>query len=249
METVKVLYDGNGKKGGTVSGIPADDGVHISGDKVTLSIQKPIHSDVDSKKVVFLGWTAQATDQIYSRDDKTPEYISEVMLGDRDITVYAVWGYNEDGDEKEYTVTYDLNDGVPAENELYGPETVKNGAVHTVKAAPSRGDHIFAGWKDENGEMHQPGEKLTVDADLNLIAQWRSLNGDNPDAEKPNKPIGPGGSTNSNPPTNHTDGMPGTGDETDVVPWIILMGCSCFAALSILVVFILQGKRKKHENR
>ena len=248
-ETVKVLYDGNGKKGGTVSGIPADDGVHISGDKVTLSIQKPIHSDVDSKKVVFLGWTAQATDQIYSRDDKTPEYISEVMLGDRDITVYAVWGYNEDGDEKEYTVTYDLNDGVPAENELYGPETVKNGAVHTVKAAPSRGDHIFAGWKDENGEMHQPGEKLTVDADLNLIAQWRSLNGDNPDAEKPNKPIGPGGSTNSNPPTNHTDGMPGTGDETDVVPWIILMGCSCFAALSILVVFILQGKRKKHENR
>ena len=126
---------------------------------------------------------------------------------------------------------------------------MKNGAVHTVKAAPSRGDHIFAGWKDENGEMHQPGEKLTVDADLNLIAQWRSLNGDNPDAEKPNKPIGPGGSTNSNPPTNHTDGMPGTGDETDVVPWIILMGCSCFAALSILVVFILQGKRKKHENR
>ena len=249
METVKVLYDGNGKKGGTVSGIPADDGVHISGDKVTLSIQKPIHSDVDGKKVVFLGWTAQATDQIYSRDDKTPEYISEVMLGDRDITVYAVWGYNEDGDEKEYTVTYDLNDGIPAENELYGPETVKNGAVHTVKAAPSRGDHIFAGWKDENGEMHQPGEKVTVDGDLNLIAQWRSLNGDNPDAEKPNKPIGPGGSTNSNPPTNHTDAMPRTGDETDLVPWIILMGCSCFTVISILVVFILQGKRKKHKNR
>ncbi|MEE0435717.1 MAG: VWA domain-containing protein, partial [Peptococcaceae bacterium] len=67
--------------------------------------------------VVMIGWTAKEDNKIYAKGDKMPEVIDEVTIKDKDVTVYAVWGYDENGngkpdvEESSYTLTYDANGG------------------------------------------------------------------------------------------------------------------------------------------
>ena len=92
-EPVRIIYNGNAQEGGTVSNEPVNSNSYIPGDTVTLSDAGPVHSDVNGRKVIFLGWTKQATTQIYDWGDNAPEILKEVTLGSGDITVYAVWVY------------------------------------------------------------------------------------------------------------------------------------------------------------
>ena len=59
----------------------------------------PTHADIKGKPVVFLGWTAEKDTKIYSRTDTAPETISKIdVTAGEDVTVYAVYGCDENGD-------------------------------------------------------------------------------------------------------------------------------------------------------
>ena len=102
----KLIYDANGG-----DGAPVDDrGYHIT-ETVQLSTdQKPTHPAIEGRNVVFMGWTEQRDTTIYTKDDAAPALSTEVTFGTGDITVYAVWGYDEDGDNipdvTEHQITF-----------------------------------------------------------------------------------------------------------------------------------------------
>ena len=285
LEERRLRYDGNARSSGSVSGVPVDETIYLPGDKAVLSAAVPGHSDVNGKRVLFIGWTEGQTNSIYSRADAAPETVSEVVFTVADRTVYAAWGYDEDNDGtadvlETYSLTYDLNGGketppagrynvkkgteilltanknftrneneifagwsrtkhegaftkeqgdevnkilittaiirmgtedvtlyavwaedvnepddvpdykttwgviynlnggVPAPGVSYEREDVEFNALHTIKAQPERDGYRFAGWRDHwTGTTYQPGEKITVTADLNLIAQWIKTDG------------------------------------------------------------------------
>ena len=151
-EEYQLTYEANARDSGTVGAMPTISGVHIPSDKVTLSDAKPTHSDVDGKKVVFIGWTETQTNSIFGRADEAPATVTEVTFGAADKTVYAAWGYDEDDDGvadalETYSLTYDLNGGrgtPPAQvsNIVKGSEVKL-----TTEAGFSRdANELFVGW-------------------------------------------------------------------------------------------------------
>lgn len=90
-----------------------------------LSAIKPTHTAVSGKKVLFLGWSETKTTQIYGKDDKAAYEAIQTPVYDagdqfplaKDTDLYAVWGYDENGDDRPdvteqlYTLTYDANGG------------------------------------------------------------------------------------------------------------------------------------------
>ena len=132
--------------------MPTISGAHIPSDKVTLSDAKPTHSDVDGKKVVFIGWTETQTNSIFGRADEAPATVTEVTFGAADKTVYAAWGYDEDDDGvadalETYSLIYDLNGGSGTP-----PAQVSNIAKGSeVKLTTEAGfrrnaNELFVGW-------------------------------------------------------------------------------------------------------
>ena len=54
--------------------------------------------------VVFMGWSTTKLEKIYSVNDERPVTVSEIDITESE-TVYAVWGYDADGNG-----TADIND-------------------------------------------------------------------------------------------------------------------------------------------
>ena len=151
-EEYQLSYDANARDGDSVGAMPSKSGAHIPSDKVTLSDAKPTHSDVDGKKVVFIGWTETQTNSIFGRADEAPTTVTEVTFGAADKTVYAAWGYDENNDDtadalETYSLTYDLNGGdgtrpVRVSNIVKGSEVKL-----TTEADFSRNaNELFVGW-------------------------------------------------------------------------------------------------------
>ena len=169
LEEHTLTYDGNAQQRGTVSGSPTDSGVYIPGDKATLSKDKPIHSDVDGKKVVFIGWTENQTSSIFSRADKAPTTVTEITFGSADEIVYAAWGYDENSNNQAdvletYSLTYDLNGGngkapavlsnIPKGTRI--PLTTENGFTRKDK-------EVFVGWsRTQNSAAYTADQKEDV---------------------------------------------------------------------------------------
>ena len=107
-------YDGNAQTG-NVENIPTDSENYLKNTKVTLSTTTPTHSEVDGKKVLFLGWTETQNAKIYAKDDTAPTLVTEVTIPEGNKTVYAAWGYDENGEgtpdvkEDKYSLIYDGN--------------------------------------------------------------------------------------------------------------------------------------------
>ena len=149
-ESHSLSYAGN-EQGGAVTGLPTDTGRYIPGDTATLSTTKPTHAAVDGKAVLFIGWTAEKTDGIYSMTDVAPTTISEVSFASADVTVYAAWGYdaNNNGTAdvlETYTLSYDLNGGNGAKPaDVTG---LKVGSSVTLATGNFTRDHgeVFVGW-------------------------------------------------------------------------------------------------------
>ena len=194
LEEYTLTYDGNAQQGGTVTSLPTDTDIHIPNDKVTLNTTKPTHNDVDSKKVVFIGWTEAQTNAIFSRADTAPATVTEVTFGNANKTVYAAWGYDENNDGtadvlETYTLTYDLNGG----NET-APAKVSGIAKNTEitltadKNFIRNTNEVFVGWsvtkhnaaltaetKQEDLEkfLIAPGAKYRIQTeDVTLYAVW-----------------------------------------------------------------------------
>lgn len=63
---------------------------------------KPTHADDNSTKVAFVGWSLTDNDTIYGLDDSyDPSILADTVdVSSENKTVYAVWGYDTDGDGK-----------------------------------------------------------------------------------------------------------------------------------------------------
>ena len=98
LEKLTLTYDINGGYGTE----PVDRNPYMKGDQVTLETEAlPVHSPADDgTAVVFLGWGLKQVDTIYAAgEDYSAAGVTEsVTFEDEDITVYAVWGYDENND-------------------------------------------------------------------------------------------------------------------------------------------------------
>ena len=177
LEEYTLSYDGNAQQGGTVGTVPTDNNIYIPGDKAELSKDIPTHSnDVDGKKVVFIGWTEAQTNAIFSRADTAPTTVTEVTFGSANKTVYAAWGYDENGNGtadvlETYTLTYDLNGGSGT-----APEAVsgikKNTEVTLTeeKRFTRNPNEIFVGWSATKHEAALTAETKQEDLEKLLIS-------------------------------------------------------------------------------
>lgn len=175
LEEYTLTYDGNAQEGGTVANLPTDTDIHIPGDEVTLSSAAPTHNDVDSKKVVFIGWTEAQTNSIFGRADTAPATVTEVTFGSANKTVYAAWGYDENNNGtadvlETYTLTYDLNGG----NET-APTKVSGIAKNTEitltgeKEFTRNPKEIFVGWSVTKLDAALTAETKQEDVEKFLI--------------------------------------------------------------------------------
>ena len=188
----KLTYDANG---GTINGentrtvdVPVAD---ANGYTLDTSL-KPTHEAVDGDAVVFIGWTAEKDDKIYSKTDTEPATIDTVdVASDNNTVVYAVWGYdtnnNDQADvtETKYIVTY--TDGVEGEevfadqkheNLLYGDTTPK------FDGEPSRDGWNFTGWSPALEEKVTGNQTYTATwsekvSTINVVFQYSPEMGGN----------------------------------------------------------------------
>ena len=197
----KLIYNGNAQSGGLVSGLPSDNEIYLTDETVTLSDARPTHSSADGKSVVFLGWTERAT-KVLSRSDSEPILLERVTFDNADKTVYAAWGYDENGDGvadvlERYSLSYDLNGGTVSGGTGSAPAgqaNIKKGTRVSLAsgegltrqtAGPDGIAEVFAGWsrtkhkdaftaeqRDEAKKALVPGEIVMGTEDLTLYAVW-----------------------------------------------------------------------------
>lgn len=184
----KLIYNDNVQSGGSVSGLPTDNKIYLAGETASLSNDTPTYSSADGKRVVFLGWTEQHI-KILSRSDDEPSLVTSVAFTDADKTVYAAWGYDENGDGvadvlEKYSLSYDLNGGIVGGGTGSVPTDqtgIKKG--ETVVLAPGTGltrqtagpdgiAEVFVGWsraKHEDAftaEQRDEAEKALVSGEI-----------------------------------------------------------------------------------
>lgn len=97
-----VTYNANGGTFGSdetkTETVPAQDRYRLN----TTAEIKPTHADDNSTKVAFVGWSLDKKDTIYGLDNGYDDSIlaDTVDVSSEDKTVYAVWGYDTNGDGK-----------------------------------------------------------------------------------------------------------------------------------------------------
>lgn len=238
-EVRHIVYNGNPCRGTVISTtVPQDNAIYLPGDMLVLSQQIPTHSDVDGKAVAFIGWTAAAQDKLLSIDDDKPQTLTEFVFGDADVTVYAAWGYDEDGNGvadvlEAYVLSYDLNGGSPGQGVSYETQKLLPGASLKLKAAPQRSGYVFDGWKDEDGNIYQPESEIVMGADLKLTAQWL-LDSSDDDPQPPEDIVIPPAPS----------GLTETGDSAAVPLWLTLLAISG-AGIAALMVCTWRRRKEK----
>ena len=117
--------------------------------KLNTTDFKPTHADHDNKKVAFVGWSLDKKDTIYGLDNGYDPSIlaATVDVSSENKTVYAVWGYDTDGD------------GTPdVQDESYGITASVDGGNGSI-TPPTR--HVIAGTDAEF--TIQPEENYALD--------------------------------------------------------------------------------------
>lgn len=180
LEERKLTYDGNAQQEGRVGHLPpevtqtTDHTPLLPKDPVTLT-GEPTHTDVGNKKVIFIGWTENKTNSIFSRADTAPITVTEVKMNNTDKTVYAAWAYDEDDDNEAdvletYTLTYDLNEGTGTI-----PEKKTNIQKNTLITLSNQKDftrnpnEIFVGWSKDFHTQALPAEQDVEKVKANLF--------------------------------------------------------------------------------
>ena len=96
-DSYSLTYNANGGYGT----MPVDKNAYVTGDTVTLETEAvPDHEpDANGTAIVFLGWSTTQTSTTYGAGGNYGEVVTDsVTFADKDITVYAVWGYDTNGD-------------------------------------------------------------------------------------------------------------------------------------------------------
>lgn len=131
------------------TGAPEKETGLIYGETYKLSQEEPTHEDEtwngQTVKVLFVGWTTdeRVQGEIYSIEDTAPNTITRVTITGN-TTVYAVWGYDADGDGQpdvtentKYTITASWDDN--------------QGDVTAVYDAPEQTSATSKVWKVASG--------------------------------------------------------------------------------------------------
>ena len=114
-----IIYDANG---GDTSSVPAEQTGVLAGSKAMLRDAEPSHAEENGKAIVFIGWTTEQNRTVYSRRSTLPTVYykpgDEITMPARNLTLYALWGYDENGNdtgadvlENKYTLAYNVNGG------------------------------------------------------------------------------------------------------------------------------------------
>ena len=181
-ETIKVyyvkdaqytlIYDANGGEGA-----PTDTKKYAQGDKVTLSPTEPTHADVTYEgkktKVVFIGWAQdkpEKQDEIYAAGENYGTTVDNVTFADKDITVYAVWGYDTNGDGTADATQVMIQ---PADITIY-----TGGTGYTGVVTGENGETVAID-QDGNG-LPEPGFYFTLPFDVNDAIKDAAETGGNP---------------------------------------------------------------------
>ncbi len=95
-DSYSLTYDANGGYGT----MPVDKNAYVKGDTATLETEAvPNHGAVNDLPVVFLGWSTEQVADPFDAGENYGEVVKDsVTFEDEDITVYAVWGYDQNGD-------------------------------------------------------------------------------------------------------------------------------------------------------
>ena len=127
-KTYTLAYDTNG---GNTDGPAVQSG--LLPDTYPLSATKPTHASVDGKAVVWIGWTAEQDTAIYERETASfnPSHLlTTVTISNKDETVYALWGYDENGNgtadvlEQTATITFRIANGTWADGSTADKQTL-----------------------------------------------------------------------------------------------------------------------------
>ena len=167
-----LTYDFNG-------GIyPQQDGTLLKKNSVTLAPGEYTLDEVagylepvpnfygQGEKVLFAGWTTEVPEEagkVYHYDDPNiPEIEETVTITDQPVTVYAVWGYDEDQDG-----VADINEIIvtPADITIY-----TGGDSYTGEIVDSKGDPVTSGGEGETQDYNgfpEPGFYITLPTALN----------------------------------------------------------------------------------
>ena len=235
LETYSLSYDLNGGTGTIPTGAQ---GIQKN-TEITLTTEKSFKRDANE---VFIGWSKTKHEAAFKAGQEqevkaTMLADGKVTMGTEDIILYALWAEDSNGDgtpdySTSFTVTYDLNGGTPAPGVSYGPEQVRMGTVIMVKAAPIRRDYRFTGWTTDRARaVYQPGDTLTVGADLTLRAQWEQASTEPSKPSEPTEPDDP----------DRQDKSPRTGDETRLGLWLTLAG---IFGIGMIVTAVISKRRK-----
>lgn len=156
VPTYTLTYDANGGTGGPdpVTFTATQEGYALE------SVNVPLHDRAaDGRSVVFAGWTTTKDEHIYRAGESAPETVTAVDVNGP-VTVYALWGYSEDGDS-----IADVNEIVikPADITIYtGGEGYDASAVVDVD-----GDELFDATDEEYTGLPVPGFYITLPTALN----------------------------------------------------------------------------------
>lgn len=183
-DSFTIHYDGNGCDEG--SRLPVDITGILSGTSAKLA-KAPVDG-LTKAGAVQLGWSAESHD-VFTEAPEAGTIINIVTVTDGDITVYAVWAIDENGndlpdyEETKYPVTYHLNGGegtVPEEFTGTYPE----GTTITLwkpadGAAPTREKAVFLGWSADEHEIFTAAPEngviigtVIVNGDITVYAVW-----------------------------------------------------------------------------
>ena len=135
----RLRYDANGGVGA-----PVDSNLYLPDTGCELSSQKPTRENA-----IFYGWSLEKDVKLY---EQKPDFepLKDVKFVDKDITVYAVWLKDTDGDgipdyeETKYSLTYDANGGInaPIDNNTY----INKQVVTLSTDYPTRENAVCIGW-------------------------------------------------------------------------------------------------------
>ena len=80
--------------------MPTDTTAYKSGNTATLDQNTvPTHDKDGDTSVIFIGWSETKSDTIFSAGEDYGDTVKSVSFTDNNITVYAVWGYDTNGDD------------------------------------------------------------------------------------------------------------------------------------------------------
>ena len=191
QQPLLLTYDANGGAN------PPASAYHFMDDTVMLNTAAVgiYYQANDTDYHVFMGWSTEQMPVLTGRDNPTnltpvgggatvnldDIIVTQVTFSLDDITVYAVWGEDSDGDlvpdivQNKYSVSYDLNGGIAPGSADFATEWHQIGDSFTVPTqTPTKDGLYFMYWSDGT-DRYYPGTTYTPSGNVELVAQYTSV--------------------------------------------------------------------------